>query len=236
MTEFPKKTNDLEELDEEIKEETEEIVEEVGEESGDTIVFSSVKETVEDNEEEEVEEDEEYEDDDEDDDEEYEYVTPHYGLMAVLTGIGSVLVGALVIFLLTRNSLSAEIRQAYIDEGYVKTTGATATASDIAEGKTAYVNGELVVGTYVAMETSNATATEDDILNGYTGYVDGVKITGKISYFNPTTSGITAGTKDITIAEGYYIDGYSIIIKGDDDLKAENIKEGVTIFGVTGTY
>lgn len=46
---------------------------------------------------------------------------------------------------------------------------------------------------------------------------------------------ITPGTSDKTIASGRYLTGTQTI-KGDANLKAENIKSGVSIFGVLGTF
>ena len=45
----------------------------------------------------------------------------------------------------------------------------------------------------------------------------------------------TPGTSDQNIASGQYLSGAQTI-KGDANLVAENIKSGVSIFGVTGTY
>jgi hypothetical protein len=65
---------------------------------------------------------------------------------------------------------------------YVDTADATATANDIANGKTAYVNGENIEGTYTAPTladlTADADATAGDIASGKTAYVDGVKVMG----------------------------------------------------------
>ena len=64
-------------------------------------------------------------------------------------------------------------------------------------------------------------------LNGDTnGYGTNIK--------TKTAKVINPGTEDITISGGTYLEGDQII-KGDPNLKAENIKEGVQIFNVTGT-
>lgn len=84
------------------------------------------------------------------------------------------------------------------------------------------------------IDTSDATATASDILNGKTAYVDGNKITGTIpsqaaKTITPSTSSQTA------ISAGTYAAGI-VTVAGDADLIASNIKKGVSIFGVTGSY
>jgi hypothetical protein len=89
-------------------------------------------------------------------------------------------------------------------------------------------------GTGGGTDTSDATATAADILSGKTAYTSTGKITGTIAFQNAKT--ITPGTSNITaISKGYYASG-SVIVSGSANLAAANIKSGVNIFGVTGTY
>lgn len=73
--------------------------------------------------------------------------------------------------------------------------------------------------------------TTDKILNGYTSYTqDGSPISGTMP--NNGELNITPTTENQNIPEGYTSGG---TVLGDENLKSENIKKDVSIFGVTGS-
>lgn len=150
---------------------------------------------------------------------------------------GSKVTGTMV----NRGSLDTNITE-YDDvitflSGY--TTGGTITISPTEKAK--FVSDNIksgitllgVSGSSSVVETNDGNAGAGDMLSGKTAYVNGNKITGNITSKGAET--FMPSTSNQTISSGQYLSGTQTI-SGDADLVAGNIKSGVTIFNVEGTY
>lgn len=83
------------------------------------------------------------------------------------------------------------------------------------------------------MDTDDATLSSGgSMLDGVTAYAGSTKITGTIT--SKSASTYTPTTSDQTIQANQYLSGAQTI-KGDANLVASNIANGVQIFGVTGS-
>lgn len=111
------------------------------------------------------------------------------------------------------------------------TSDGTATSDDIKLDKVAYVQGERIVGTHECIDTSDANATKDKILSGYNAYVNDEKVEGTM--INNDRLYYTPKSTDQTIPQGFTLGG---TVWGDSNLVSENIKSGITIFNIEGSY
>ena len=156
--------------------------------------------------------------------------------------------GAQTIKAVTTSGISA----ANIKDGAVVKVGDANSATRIAN----------VTGTFTDAATVSSgqkAAAAGQILSGYSAWVDGKEVKGSIASKGALTNAIVAAdtfaagyytsnsvtkkgaqtytpnTKDQTIAKNQFLTADQTV-KGDTDLTAANIKTGVDLFGVTGTF
>ena len=111
------------------------------------------------------------------------------------------------------------------------TADANATASNILVDKTAYVNGTKVTGTMPEKGAFAQTLSANGTINLGSGHYDSIKITQSLN-----TRGATVwkpSTSAQSIPSGTYLTGTQTI-QGDTNLAPQNIRAGVSIFGVGG--
>lgn len=125
-------------------------------------------------------------------------------------------------------------------ETYIDLTADTVTASDVASGKTFHLaNGEIETGTNTFdSDTSDDTAVIAEVLAGKTFHARGAGLTGTMKN-NGAVNGVISNKDDVyTIPIGYHDGSGTVQISATELAKiiAANIKEGVEILGVTGTY
>lgn len=116
--------------------------------------------------------------------------------------------------------------------GKVTVSGLSAAA--IKTGVTVIVKqGAKTVQTVTGTFTSDADMVASNLVQGKTGYSKGQKIVGTMPPYGPQT--IMPTTRDQPFGPGVYLAG-QINVKGDSNLVAGNIRQGVSIFGVTGSF
>ena len=118
-------------------------------------------------------------------------------------------------------------------------TADTVKENNLLKGYTAHgADGEPVVGacTFDA-DTQDATASDAEILAGKTAYVKGTKKTGKMPNNGAVAGKITTKAGKYTVPQGYHDGSGTVAIDSAEQAKIipENIREGVTVLGVTGS-
>lgn len=101
------------------------------------------------------------------------------------------------------------------------------TPQNIKTGVSITANGKTVTGNF----TADGNVAANQMLNGRVAYSKGQRFVGTIpskgsQSYRPTTY-------DQTISAGQYLSGNQTI-QGDGNLRSDNIRDGVTIFGVRG--
>lgn len=116
----------------------------------------------------------------------------------------------------------------------------TAVASDVASGKYFHLKtGERVAGTNTYdSNTTDANAAASEILSGKTAYVNKNKITGEMPNNGAVSGVISTKNGTYTVPAGYHsgLGGVSISSTEQAKIIGANIKAGIEILGVTGSY
>lgn len=119
-------------------------------------------------------------------------------------------------------------------------TGDTVTASDLLTGVTAHdKSGATITGTCsYDSDTSEDTAAVGELLAGKTAHARGALITGTMPNNGAVTGTISTKAGEYTVPQGYHDGSGKVGISSAEQAKiiAGNIKSGVQILGVTGTY
>lgn len=128
----------------------------------------------------------------------------------------------------------------YGGQTLIDLTGDDVAAEDVLSGKLFHLpSGAQGTGscTYDA-DTSDATATAAEILLSKTAYKNGAKLTGTMPNNGAVTGAISTVSQQYTVPQGYHDGGGKVAIDATEQAKiiASNIKDGVQILGVTGSY
>lgn len=132
------------------------------------------------------------------------------------------------------------VNGAEVPEVLLDLTADTITAADLASGKTAHgADGEPIVGTNTKdVDTSDATALVGEVLAGKTFGARGSMLEGAMPNRGAQAGEISTVAQQVGIQNGYHDGSGSVQIAEAEQAKiiAGNIKAGVQILGVEGTY
>lgn len=125
-------------------------------------------------------------------------------------------------------------------ETKIDLTADTVSADKLLSGYTAHdKSGKIITGscTYDS-DTSDDTAAVAEILSGRTAHARGVLLTGSMPNIGSQVGTISTKDGSVSISQGYHDGSGSVSIDSTEKTKiiAGNIKSGVEILGVTGTY
>ena len=119
-------------------------------------------------------------------------------------------------------------------------TGDTVVPEKLAKGYKAHdKSGAPIVGTNTFdADTGDATAAAAEILDSKTAYVAGNKIAGTMPNKGAVNGEISEKDGDFTIPAGFHDGSGKVVINATDKTKLipANIKQGITVLGVVGSY
>lgn len=128
----------------------------------------------------------------------------------------------------------------YDGEVLIDLTADTVTPDKLAKGITAHdKSGATITGTSTKdSDTTDDTAAVAEILKGKTAHARGVQLVGTMPNNGAVTGAISTKAGSYTIPQGYHDGSGKVAISTTEQNKiaAGNIKSGVSILGVTGTY
>ena len=118
-------------------------------------------------------------------------------------------------------------------------TADTVTADKILASYTAHdQSGVIITGTCdFDVNSGDATVKVAEMLEGKTAYARGTKLTGTMPNRGAVNLTIDTVSGEVAVAQGYHDGGGKVSIAETERAKliAANIKQGITILGVTGT-
>ena len=127
----------------------------------------------------------------------------------------------------------------YGNRTLIDRTSDTVTKDEILSGFTAHdKSGTISTGTCdFDVNSTDATVAVAEILDGKTAYARGAKLVGTMPNKGAVNGAITTKDEQFTIPTGFHDGSGKVGIDNTEKSKiiAANIKEGVTILGVTGT-
>lgn len=127
----------------------------------------------------------------------------------------------------------------YGNRTLIDLTSDTVTKDKILSGFTAHdKSGSIITGTCdFDVNSTDATVAVAEILDGKTAYARGAKLLGTMPNKGAVNGAITSKDEQFTIPTGFHDGSGKVGIDTTEKSKiiAANIKEGVTILGVTGT-
>ena len=125
------------------------------------------------------------------------------------------------------------------DTVLIDLTADTVTPDKILAGFTAHdQSGAAITGTCeFDVDSGDATVQVAEILKGKTAYARGAKLTGTMPNNGAVSLTISTANEAVTIPRGYHDGSGKVQILATEQAKliASNIKQGITILGVTGT-